>query len=275
MATRYEPGIKRLSNREYHDAAGISSTDLKMVFFNTPAHWWYSKEHPVEAKPAWNLGTAVHTLVIEPDLTDSTVAVAPKVDRRTKAGKLDWQAFELASVGKTIVTAEQWDDARRMADSVLTHPVAREAFTGGVGEASVFAKRQGVMVKARPDYWSGALLTDLKTTRSASPDAFQRQAASLGYHIQAAHYLRVCSEFGDATSFLFVAVESAPPYAVACYQPDEQTIRIGAEHAREAFRRLVECMKSGVYPGYSQEIKSLSLPGWMIARHEYDTNTWN
>lgn len=263
------PGIHDIPNETYHRMSGISSTDLKTIHAQTPAHWKHAKENPPEPKDSWNLGTAVHAMVLEPDTVHQTIAVAPKVNRRTNAGKAEWAAFQEHNLGKTILTESQWSQAQSMTERVLDHPRAMEALSGGKAEQSVFSEYHGHILKARPDYWASSLLSDLKTTRDASPHGFQRQAADLGYHIQAVHYLQVCAEHGPAEAFLFIAVESSPPYEVACYLADEQMLSIGRDHAYEAMQLLMTCRRTNEYPGYSPEVELLSLPGWMVANHAY------
>ena len=260
-----------ISNADYHSIRGISSSDLKAIHLQTPAHWKYGKDNPPKPKDSWNLGTAVHAIVLEPETVTDAIAVAPSINRRTNAGKAEWDEFQHLSAGKTIVTREQWTTAQAMAERVLDDPQAKEALTGGKAEQSVFSDYHGFPIKARPDYWTGSLMVDLKTTRDASPHGFQKQAAQLAYHIQAAHYLRVCAEHGPADAFLFIAVESTPPFEVACYLADEQMLQIGSDDAWKALQILTRCRKDNEYQGYSPGVELLSLPGWMIANNAYKT----
>lgn len=270
MKRQFEPGIYRgIPNEDYHAAHGISSSDLKKIWATTPAHWKHYKDHPEPATEAMNLGTAVHALVLEPDLAEGMIAVAPKVDRRTKIGKATWEDFQIESAGKLVVTEDQWAKARAMAEKVMAHPQAREALSGGAAEQSVFTEHHGHILKARPDHWTGPLLSDLKTTADASPDGFQRQAAKLAYHIQAAYYLHVCSQHAPAEDFVFIAVENFAPFEVACYLLDDDALAIGRDHMHEALQTLLQAKRSGHYPGYSSSVELLGLPGWMVARHEY------
>jgi hypothetical protein len=261
-----KPGIcSELSNAEYHSAEGVSSSDLKTLFATCPAKWRYKKENPEPAKDAWNLGTAVHSLILEPEKTANDIAVMPKIDRRTKAGKTEYAEFIEQSNGKTVVTADQWNEAQFMAEAVLNNPQAREALSDGKAEQSVFSVDEltGLTTKARPDYWTGSLLIDVKTTRDASPRGFEKAAANLGYHIQAAYYLDVCEQHRSAEDFLFICVESEAPYLTACYLADPFFIQRGREDYRLALNTLKHCFDNDEWPGYSPEIEYLSLPGWM------------
>jgi exodeoxyribonuclease VIII len=70
------------------------------------------------------LGTALHTHVLELNRWDEQIAVAPACDRRTKAGKEAFAAFEADAAGKTVITADDAEVVMAMGRSVLRHPGA-------------------------------------------------------------------------------------------------------------------------------------------------------
>ena len=76
----------RISNKEYREREGVSSTDLKHMV-KSPAHFRYWKDNPQEDTPALLFGRAVHKYVLEKDDFFTEFAVAPNVDRRTKEGR--------------------------------------------------------------------------------------------------------------------------------------------------------------------------------------------
>ena len=100
-------GIK-IPNSEYRARDGISSTDLKHVA-KSPAHFRYWKDHQQEDTPALLFGRAVHKYALEKDDFFSEFAVAPNIDRRTKAGKEEYAAFEADCVGKDIISADDFE----------------------------------------------------------------------------------------------------------------------------------------------------------------------
>ena len=57
-----------------------------MLTEHTPAHLKHSMSVHREPTPSMMLGTAVHSLVLEPEKFDTDVVVAPVVDKRTKIG---------------------------------------------------------------------------------------------------------------------------------------------------------------------------------------------
>lgn len=113
--------------------------------------------------------------------------------------------------------------------------------------------------------------TDYKTTNNADPDAFAASAARYGYDVQAAWYLWGARELGLAdrsAAFLFLVQEKEPPYLTSTVQLDAQAMRIGEQKARAAMRLYAECVESGRWPGYPEEIVQVGLPVWAVRQWE-------
>ena len=117
----------------------------------------------------------------------------------------------------------------------------------------------GEICKSRPDFHTddGKLIVDLKTTSDASELGFQKSVHNFRYHVQAGFYLRSIKE---AEQFVFIAVESKPPYLVAVYNASPEMIAAGNRVADKNLSTLAQCRKSGKWIGYSEEIKTLDLP---------------
>ncbi|MCB1902338.1 MAG: PD-(D/E)XK nuclease-like domain-containing protein, partial [Rhodocyclaceae bacterium] len=127
-----------LDNDAYHGSSGWSSSQLKTLIERTPAHLVYNMTHRSEPTANMALGTAVHTLVLEPATFDAEFAVMPKVDKRTKIGKEMFAEFEAASAGKTVIAEDMLAKAQAMADSVRSHPVAGLLLEDVVSESSIY-----------------------------------------------------------------------------------------------------------------------------------------
>jgi len=103
---------------------------------------------------------------------------------------------------------------------------------------------------------------DLKTTGDASADAFGRKARSLMYHMQAAwycHLLQQAEGLDYLPAFIWLAVETESPYAVAAYQADEDAMRRGADLMATAVDRYHQAKQSGKWAGYPSEIQTLTV----------------
>lgn len=257
-----------LAAADYHAAPGVSSTMLKDVL-RSPLHCWSRHLDPQRASSgtsdAMKLGTAVHTAALEPEWWDREIAVAPQVDRRTKAGREAWAQFQEQAGRRTVVTADQAERAGSMATAVRGHPAAEALLSDGLSECSVWHLEDGELVKVRPDWWAPGALVDLKTTRDASPGAFARQVAQLRYHLQAAFYVDVVAAVtGESLPWYWIAVESEPPHGVAVYRADPETLARGRELHRRALALYSECRRSDRWPGYPDKVQEFHLPGWAL-----------
>lgn len=251
---------------DYHAIDALSASGAKHLL-RSPAHYLAQKEKPMEPTASMRLGTAVHTMILEPEKADIEIARAPKVDKRTKVGKETIELFEREHQGKLILDADVFDKAAAIADAVARHPIARDLLQGGQPEVSMLWKAyDGVPCKARFDYYRGDGIVDVKTTQDASPEAFARSIASFKYHMQAAHYLQGYREVTgwDADYFTFVAVESEPPYAIGIYRLDEASLQTGRmlmEKAAMAFRTAADPVQ---WKGYARDIETISVPSWAL-----------
>lgn len=254
-----------LTNAEYHASPAISKSGLDLIR-KAPALYRWRRDNPKEPTPAMRLGTLTHTAVLEPWRLDENIMVAPKIDRRTSAGKAEWEAFLIASEGKELVELDELEKLYAIRDSVRSHPAAAKAL-GMIREveSSIFWQIGDVDCRCRPDgITTNGVIVDLKTTKDASPDGFAKSIAGYRYHVQAAYYSDGYeAAFGSPPrGFVFIAVETEPPYLVAVYVASEvMVIRGRADYLAdlETFRR---CRDADEWPGYSAAPLTIDLPKW-------------
>lgn len=256
---------------DYFANAAVNKSALDAIC-RSPLHYQkriIGHSAPIEPTPAMKLGTLVHTLVLEPDEVSDRYAITPAVDRRTKGGKEAYAAWEAQLGGRESITVETYDTAVLMSAAVLNHPVAAELLDGAVCERSAYGvdEATGIQIKARIDAIQRATLVDLKTTKDASAEGFAKSIANFRYHVQAAHYLETYkAATGDQPeSFVFLAVESAPPYAVGVYQLDSASLAFAAQQRREDLEAIAKFHASSCPPSYnSNQLTTLSLPPWIL-----------
>ncbi len=264
-----------IPNDAYHASAGISKSGLDKIAIS-PAHYKaaYIDGERAAPTPAMITGTATHTAVLEPDLFDQQFIVGISVDRRTKDGKAAWAEFEAKAAGRTIISAGDHDMIRRMADAVHAHPAARELLSVGKAERSAYwtDPHTGALCKCRADWLrDDGIVADLKTSLSAAPGAFSRSCASLRYHVQNAYYLDGLRLAGVAAEhFAFIAVEKAPPYAVAVYVLEPAAIELGRVAYRRNLDLYAQCTERNVWPGYGDKVQTLTLPAWAFNQESFD-----
>ena len=232
-------------------------------------HYRYEKTHPKEQTAAMALGQATHVAVLEPDRFEGLYAQAPKVDRRTKAGKEQWAAFQLENDHKTVLSADDFDLCTAMSEAVWEHPLAAEILKGaGQNEISVvWADDDGLICKCRLDRltsfdgWTHAV--DLKTCKDGSPGGFSKAVGNFDYHMQAAHYLDGLSAHDPRErKFTFIAVENTAPHAVAVYSLSDWCVDQGRDEMEAIRKAVAEARETDVWGGYPNEVVELELPRW-------------
>lgn len=278
MTRPNEPGLyPGVSFEEYLAWDAVSSHDLMLVR-RSPAHLRDAKAAPRQPTDAMRMGTAAHAWILQPEEAPDLVMVAPKVDRRTKAGKQMWAEFLEEAGDRTIVNEEEATALAKMAGAVAAAPAAQAVLGAAkVREASMLwrswigAEPSDVWSRGRPDAVSecGGLIVDLKTTQDASPDAFARTAANFNYPLQAAYYIDGLKAAGIASpeaviSFVFLVVEKTPPYGVAVYTLPEEAIELGRSQYQSAFSTYEDAVATNIWGGYSAayQIETLNLPRW-------------
>lgn len=259
--------MRDLPAEVYHAHEALSNGGAKKIL-RSPQHYRLMRTTANEQTAAMQLGTCCHTGILEPDRFASTVVQAPELNRRTNVGKADYEAFCAAHAGKIILSADDMKRAQACISAVRAHPAAMKLLTRAEVELSLFWRdgRYDVPCKARWDARNHGGVIDVKTCADASPEGFSRAIGSFLYNLQAAFYFsggeHVLGE--TPTFFCFIAVETEPPFSVACYELDTPSILAGMNLADEALRRYAEALQTGQWRGYPETIQRINAPRWML-----------
>lgn len=266
-----QPGVyPGTAMEEYHRWPAASNSRLSRLL-RSPAHLRAYLDEPPADTDALRQGRAIHAAVLEPDLFKERFTSAPEgLDRRTKAGKDEWAALCARFGEPNVLKATEWDMCTQIRGNVHAHSTAHGLITGpGEVELSMLwtDPATGVLCKSRWDRHSpqlaGGAIVDLKTTKDASPRAFERAILNFGYHRQAAFYLRSARVHGlPAKHFSIIAVEKKPPYAVAVYRITEGVVDAAAEQIDALLRLYADCVEHDNWPGYPDEVRDISIPAW-------------
>jgi len=267
---KIKPGIydrHQLTNDDYHaDRDYLSSSGVKCII-DSLAHFYAQYLDPLapkaEEKPAFVIGSAVHAAILEPDIFDADYLREPKLDRRTKAGKLAAEEFANASSGKIVLPDSDYQAVIQMRDQVLRNPLAADIVKGAITEQSFFALTDdGIGEKCRTDVFRPAAIADVKTVQSALPRDFFRDAANYRYFMQGAFYLDVVKAVtGDMPAvFAFIAVEKTPPHPIIVYtmRPNDDATEFGRIQYREALDKYRRARDSNNW----HELMPMQLPDW-------------
>jgi len=251
-----------LPENDYFNADRINASGLKLMG-RSPLHYITDKLTKREDTKAFLIGGALHYAVLEPDLFDSRYITAPDINKRTKAGKEEWES--LISSGKAVLSKSDMEMINGIKNSVLRDESAAKLLSVGNPEVTIFTEIEGIKAKARIDWLRRGIAVDLKTVEDASPKAFSRSCAKYGYAIQNAWYRDCCSSMGiDIHNFINIVVEKSPPYAVAIYELDQESVDFGRKQYLNALNEYRWCRKKNEWPGYQSGIKLISLPAWAM-----------
>lgn len=262
--------IRNLPDADYHKLGDLSHSGAIDLLVSA-RRYRHRRDNPTSATAAMRLGTAVHAMVLQPSLVRDLVRAEPDVNKRTKAGKEELAEFTAdLPPGCVVVSPADYRKAQAMADAVFDHPIAGPMIHDATDrELTIRWERDGIPLRARLDLIAPWGVADVKTTRDANRRWFNRAAARFGYHVQAAWYLEAARAAGlPCDCFRLLCVESVEPYDVIVYEVGEDMIQAGEAQMRAALRVYAECMVSGVWPGYPQEIHRLQFETFTMEREQ-------
>lgn len=269
--------INDMPNSQYHSTemkrGSISKSGLDQLS-KSPAHFKWYIENPTEETPALVFGRAFHTMILEPEKVGREIVLLPDSWPTKKECGISQEDqkenFYLKHRGKAFLTVDMMTMAKGMAKSVVDHAAAKVVLNKASGKAEVTALWQdeetGANCRARFDWLrDDGLIVDLKTTRCAKPEVFERLALDHRYHVQAAFYMEAYRRATgkEPVGFAFVAVEKEPPYCACVYVAQPAFIELGRIEYQEDLALYTECMKKGEWPGYPEiQLVPLDLPSW-------------
>ncbi len=262
-------GIIKINYDQYSLSPGVRKSDLDLIA-RSPAHYYEGRLSPErdaeESTEAFDMGRAIHSAVLEPDLFGVNYIRAPNVNRRTNAGKQTLEDLANNNPGKVIMRDTAFDACCRVRDAAYKHVAVQEILRDGEAEMSAYAERGVALLKARPDYSRTGMLIDLKSTIDARPDAFSRDLFKYRYHVQAAYYSDVWEEAGGGKvhAFMFICIEKEAPYSIAVYEIDRTSVMIGRSEYMRNLDTYIACEKEGFWPSYAEEITPIGIPAWAV-----------
>jgi hypothetical protein len=254
----------------YHARPELSSTGARKIL-DSPARFRAWADTPQPPKQAFDLGTAAHAKILgvgAPVVIYPEEHLTPSGNVSTKAATVEWEADQRAQ-GVTPISLADAARVDAMAEAVLADDDARLILERVAGrEVTIIQEIDGVPVRARFDLYGDGEAADLKTSRNASPNAFNRSISTFGYHLQRRWYEDAhAAETGHRlTAFPLIVVESAAPHLVGVYDLDVMYLDKAAEDCRKARLRYRECVETGRWPGYGR--RTLTAPPWVIYEDE-------
>lgn len=264
------------------DGPSISSSGLRTIFNDSPAHYWSSSPYNPECEAAaessaFTLGRAAHHLLLGEDDFSTTFIMRPD-----EIDGAPWQGNRTACKAwikqqeaerRTVLKPDDIRIIRGMAKALAAHPLIDNGILNGLVEHTMVwrCKDTGVWKKARPDCIpnDSGDFADLKTTVSVKFDDVQRTLADYGYHQQGA---LICEGYHALTgnkesSFTLVFVEKSPPYCVRVTTLWNEDLARGELQNSAATDLFVKGFKKNEWPGPGgTDAEYMALPEWMQKR---------
>ena len=281
-----KPGIYDMTLEEYHADPALSSSGARAIMPpSCPARFRWDKDHPEEPNRVFDIGKVAHRLVL--GRGDQVVVIPHKDYRKAEPREMRDAAY---AAGKVPVLTAEFDACQEMAAALERHRFpgkdfgAGKLFQAGTPERSIFWRDQetGIMCRARPDFLpaNGPIYGDYKTCVSAALGDLTRAMINFGYYQQMAWYsdgIRAL-DIHDDPQPLFTFQEKAAPYLIVVAQPEPDALVWGDIQNAKARAVFAECVRTGTWPGYADDVVTLEMPGFAASqlqkRHdlgEFDT----
>jgi len=213
-------------------------------------------------------GTILHSMLLG---TPCKIEWIDHDDYRTNAAKI---ARDTARLNEKIpLKRSEQADYIACVNAVKTQLVDLDvSLTGQAEGVALWIERDNqdrvVYCKLRADLFDGLVITDLKSTTDAHPDACLRRIIDGGYDIQAAVYLdaigRLMPDMAGRLQFRNVFFEVEPPYLVNVVTQGESLLTIGRQKWTRAINLWSKCLHSNRWPAYGAS--RLDAPAWAIAK---------
>lgn len=273
-----------MESEEYHSRVDFVSKTMLSVLADSPAkfEYVYIKGGERPESDAMRLGIAAHLYALERPQFDREYHVMSNTIKRDARHKA-YQEQIVEANGRTILKESELAQVRGMGESLLRNPKA-VALLGEerLVERSIFWHdvEHGVNLRCRPDVirLKDGIIVNLKTARSARPETFHRTAFDMLYDVSVAIECRGLEVVTrqPATEYVFLAIETEPPYIVEAYNCFERCTAEGLNYrdiGEHRLRRLLEtyakCVRTETWPSYQDGITPMQVPAWALKQLEY------
>ena len=260
--------VLSMPNAAYHLYEGISKSGLDLID-RSPSHYRYRE--PRRPTRAMEMGTAIHTAILEPDRYAAEYMLLTDVHVRTAS---EYKQAVKTHTSERVLVSHDADHVAGMQESVYANESAANLLDAeGSCEVSAFVEcpDTGILLRARFDKLThDGIGIDLKKTRDARPDKFSRSVYDYRYHVQDAFYSHVYKLItGEPIkAFKIIAVEENMPHSTHVYQLDDEAKAEGKRQFTRNLSDYAESVNSGHWRGYVVESELLSLPTWVMNQIE-------
>lgn len=259
-----EPGVYLdVPFSEYLQANALSNSFL-CGFERSPgyAKWAADAPYDDDAESATDLGTLVHTMVLEPESLPDRYLVMPKLRLATNEGREKDAEYEAQALAADLipVSRDEFRKAQLMADSMLAHPDMRMWLraASGYSEATILwhDTKTGLLCKARCDRLifvpGGVVIFDVKTI--ARIEKLNRwYVQDYGYDRQRAHYVEAAESLGRGNVWFYFGFVSSSlsikRYPVRYVELSPDLVTGGYQRQRARLEKYKQCLEFNDFTG--------------------------
>ena len=224
--------IKEETNETYHKNDIISASGLKKIYElkGDIQQYLELKKIPYVQKPAYIIGSAVHTLCLEgrSQFDKEYLSITEKSDQRTKKGKETMAHYKEICNQRHVFSFVEHQMIENIFENYMSNKLAIEYCTGEV-EKSHYTTIEGIPVKVRPDCKNEEknFISDIKTTQSATDRDIQKEIRFYNYDLQMAFYCDVLDY--PPENFRFIFMQKSAPYFIEIVGLTDETIERGGD----------------------------------------------
>ena len=264
--------------RDYHATPALNSSRMRTgadVSFEVAE---YDSTMPNDETVEQFNGNIIHH-IFETKETDSKYAIAPDVDRRTKAGKAEYADFvEGLPEGVSPFTKVQHKMAHECLENALIHEESKKFLQHGMFERSYFCELQDVEVKARPDIDMTHIATsnnfpclvDIKTRGKgrAKRDVWNYEFWTSHMYLQCGLQIMTARKLGlEVDNYFYLLVEKVPPYQINVVPVDAESIHWSIRATQKLIDTWKLWLDNGCPKSYGLKQKAITTPEWIKTKY--------
>lgn len=264
--------------KEWYSSTGLKKAKRSLKDFYLFLQGYYDEER----KTCFDFGNAFELALLDPKSFDENVTIfkaserpepektfASTKNKEWKESIFNTQNYVIDYDGK-----ESFRVIEEMLKSCYSDAVIRKLIQNIEYQYSMFwVDENGLKLKTRPDICKSKknVIVDVKTTRDGSPEAFSRDLANLDYPFQACMQMEGAVKSGfmsHVDEYYWLVIEKEPPFSATIYKFEPEDMQYCIDEYEYTKRLVAECLKTNVWPSYSQRadnkygILSAKIPLW-------------
>lgn len=283
MKSRKDMKQIEVSPRDYHTRLKLDRADIfsEDSWLSKSALWelkssslyrWRFAPKVVKPSDAINWGTLIDCLITTPDELEEVLAIHTYDSFRTKEAREFKQ--EALDAGLIPITEEKLGVARGAAEKIMANRAAAKIIESSKKQVVLLSELRGIKFKGLVDLApeNELYLADLKTTADLSKIGIEKRIADLGYHVQAAIYLKLWNNLypdDPRKEFRHIWQSSTEPYEVAVTDLHIAEISAGEEYSAYLLGKLIKAAKKDKWPNiFNDKIAIIGRPQYAMYQEE-------